>query len=93
MKVDVLKRVMETELGWKRDGALFSVKDGVKATVLLSSGKEIVPVPRFTSVRFDDDVIVFETEEGHFFADPGALFALRTEGDEKRLDKRPGFHG
>ena len=92
MKVEVLQRMMEKELGWRRDGDTFFVKDGVKATALLSAGKEVVPVPRFTSLRFEDDVLVFETEDGHFFASNDAIFALRTEGDEKRQDKRPGFH-
>ncbi len=92
MKVEVLQRMMEHELGWRRDGGTFFVKEGVRATVLLSTGREVVPVPRFTSLRVEDDVLIFETEDGHFFASTDSIFALRTEGDEKKNDKRPGFH-
>lgn len=91
MKVETLQRIMR-ELGWKQDGDTFSVKDGTRATLLLSTGRDTVPVPRFTTVRFEADCLTFETEDGHFFADPSTVFALRTEGDEKRSDKRPGFH-
>lgn len=92
MKIEVLQRMMEHELGWRREGGTFFVKDGVKATALLTSGREVVPVPRFASLRFEEDVLVFETEDGHFFASNDCVFALRTEGDEKKNDKRPGFH-
>jgi hypothetical protein len=91
MDIRMLKEVLLHELGASYKDDTYTLRDDHRVTIVLAHDGGTLAVSKIRAVRVVGELIALHTEEGRTFAEPGDIFALRVEEQDK-AESRTGFH-